>query len=449
MDMRRNLACLGACMLALGTLCAAAQSVPVFDDATEDWDLRHTYGGGDWYVVGGGVAVFDCDHDGFAEALLAGGESPLAFLKNEGGMRFVDQTASLGLHEENLRHATGAYPFDYDADGHVDLFVMRFGQNRLLKGSAECTFTDVTADLLPQRSDWTTAFAALRSDDGIFRTWVVGAYVKRDQPLSREDNCDTSYFLAFDGDGLNLTPFPDGSNHCPLSLVFVDLDGDDQPELRVANDRAYYAPHGTEQIFSLNAEGAYEELDPEAWRAPQLWGMGLAWTQLAEGQTAVSITNMAENHLHVVASEGFAFENQAFPRGVASQRPYGGDDVRPSTSWHNQFADFNGDGLDDLLIIKGNVDSMPQFAAYDPDSLLMNQGDGTWVEGGDQAGIETGNRGRGAGVADFNGDGCLDILVVNRNEPASLHLQTNCRHPIIFTNTQVGGGHAGGGWLTP
>ena len=435
-----------------GAQSGQTQTVPTFEDVSEEWGLNHSYGGGggggDWYVVGGGVAVFDCDQDGTAEALLSGGENPLSFLKNQAGQGFTDLTATLGLDDESVLRVTGAYPFDYDADGHVDLFIMRFGQNVLLKGLGNCAFDDVTTQLLPARSDWTTAFAALRSEDASFRKWVVGNYVARDRALSKMGNCDASYFLTLDGTNMVLTPFPEGSSHCALSLAFIDLNGDQVPELRVANDRAYYAPHGTEQIFTADASGEYKEVAAEAWAAPQLWGMGLASTTLADGRLAVSVTNMAENHLQVLDLGAFAFENQAFARGVASQQPYAGEDLRPSTAWHNQFADFNGDGQDDLLIIKGNVDSMPQFASYDPDSLLLARGDGTWVEAGDRAGIATGNRGRGAGIADFNGDGCLDFIVVNRNEQASIYLQTHCSTPVPFTNTRhVGGGHAGGGWF--
>ena len=38
---------------------------------------------GEWeYMVGGGVATFDCNDDGFPDMLLAGGEAPAKFYRN-------------------------------------------------------------------------------------------------------------------------------------------------------------------------------------------------------------------------------------------------------------------------------------------------------------------------------------------------------------------------------
>ena len=63
---------------------------------------------------------------------------------------------------------------------------------------------------------------------------------------------------------------------------------------------------------------------------------------------------------------------------------------------------------------------MPDFAAFDPDNLLLGNHDGRFVEAGRVAGIATGTRGRGASVVDLNLDGQLDIVVVNRNDNVSL-----------------------------
>jgi len=92
----------------------------------------------------------------------------------------------------------------------------------------------------------------------------------------------------------------------------------------------------------------------------------------------------------------------------------GGGDVLPSTAWHPEFADVNNDGLADLYITKGNVDAQHDYASKDPDNLLIARRDGTFVERGEQAGIASFERSRGASVSDLNLDGLLDIVVVNR-----------------------------------
>jgi hypothetical protein len=63
---------------------------------------------------------------------------------------------------------------------------------------------------------------------------------------------------------------------------------------------------------------------------------------------------------------------------------------------------------------------MPDFAAFDPNNLLLQQFNGKFAEAGEQAGIALNRQGRGALIADFNLDGALDLLVINRGAPATL-----------------------------
>jgi hypothetical protein len=166
------------------------------------------------------------------------------------------------------------------------------------------------------------------------------------------------------------------------------------------------------------------------------------------------------------------------PRGVTAHRPYTGDDLRPSTAWHAQFDDVNNDGLVDLFVAKGNVDQMPDFAMHDPDNLLLQGGDGKFVEAGDKAGIANNGNARGAALADFNMDGLLDLVVVNRRASAQVWRNTGMEQggnwielelrqaapnvdaigswievkhgdTTMRRELKVGGGHAGGqlGWV--
>ncbi len=106
--------------------------------------------------------------------------------------------------------------------------------------------------------------------------------------------------------------------------------------------------------------------------------------------------------------------------GVTATRPYAGDTTLPSTSWDPSFADVNDDGLIDLFVTKGNVEAEADFAMRDPNDLFLGQPDGTFAEHAADAGLSGFERGRGSALVDLNLDGKLDLVVVNREEPASV-----------------------------
>ncbi len=174
----------------------------------------------------------------------------------------------------------------------------------------------------------------------------------------------------------------------------------------------------------------------DGWQHLSIWGMGIAEADLSgNGYPEYALTSMGDTKLQELDPEedegddGLkpVYKDIAFDVGATAQRPYQGTDYRPSTGWHSQFADVNNDGQLDLFISKGNVESMPEFAAYDPDNLLLGGWDGTFSRGRRQAGIASEKRGRGAAVVDLNLDGMLDIVVVNRNSPASLFRNLGAR----------------------
>src|SRR5882762_10160796 len=91
--------------------CAAGDGVaiPSFVEETASAGINSVYAGEWEYMVGGGVATFDCNGDHFDDMLLAGGASPAKFYRNTstrgGALRFKAETSGLELDK-----VTGAYP---------------------------------------------------------------------------------------------------------------------------------------------------------------------------------------------------------------------------------------------------------------------------------------------------------------------------------------------------
>ena len=369
----------------------------------------HEYAGGWEHFVGGGVALFDCDADGLPEIFAAGGTNPPLLLRNRGD--FVFAPAPL----PDLTATVGAYPLDIDNDGWQDLYVLRVGPDRVLKGGPDCGFTDATEALGPEQTDrWSTAFTAWwEGETG--PVMAVGHYVDRADPDGPFEACDDNLILRPGPDGYGAETLAPG--FCPLSMLAA-ADARNRPTLRISNDRQYYVRNGAEQMWDI-AERRFLGPD-DGWPEVSLWGMGIASADLTgDDLDEVMLTSMGDQLLQLAQADG-TYAAAPYDIGTYAQRPHDGSDGRPSTGWHAEFGDVNNDARPDLFIAKGNVDQMPGLAMADPNNLLIQQEDGTFVEAASTAGVADTARSRGAGLADFDGDGRLDLVVVNRRAPLGL-----------------------------
>lgn len=425
---RRFAALLPALLLCAGSAVAADAGGPRFLEETDAAGIDSVYAG-DWqYMVGGGVATFDCNADGFADMLLAGGEAPANFYRNGstrgGPLRFARAQSGLELDA-----VTGAYPLDVDSDGIVDVALLRVGENVLMKGLGDCRFERAHADWGFDGGDgWTTAFAATWEHGNAWPTLAVGNYIDRNEDLEPWGSCTDNWLHRPESAeaGRFAAPLPLTPSYCALSMLFTDWNRSGTPSLRVSNDREYYKG-GQEQLWHLDpGQPPRPYTVGEGWKPLKIWGMGIASADVTgDGYPDYFLTSMADNKLQTLAVPASAdaaasFKDVAFPRKAIAQRPYYGGDVRPSTAWHAQFEDIDNDCLMDLFIAKGNVSEMPDFAADDPNNLLMQNADGSFRESGEAAGIGSMRVARGAARADFNLDGLLDLVVVNRRAKAQL-----------------------------
>ncbi|HTC86095.1 MAG TPA: CRTAC1 family protein [Candidatus Acidoferrum sp.] len=416
---------IGIGMFGIGRGSASALGTPHFVDEAASSGVVHTYDGNSDYYVGGGLAVFDCNGDSKPDLYIAGGSNPAALYRNDspvgGALRFT------ALHDPatDLTGVNGAYPIDINGDGIVDLVVLRFGGNVILRGLGNCRFERANELwAFDGGSAWSTAFSAKWEGNATLPTLAIGNYLKLDAAGKQTSDCADNELLRPNAAGtayaapLALTP-----GYCSLSLLFSDWDLSGRRDLRVSNDRHYYR-NGEEQLWRV-APGEAPRLYTAAdgWAPVQIEGMGIAsYDVTGDGYPDVYLTSQADNKLQTLTAGPSrpAYHDIALSRGVTATSPFIGGDILPSTAWHPEFQDVNNDGFIDLFVSKGNVSSQPDFAQKDPSDLFLGQPDGTFVEHAQDAGILSYARGRGAALVDLNGDGLLDLVEVNLGAPVGL-----------------------------
>ncbi len=436
---------LGLLLALLGTLALQAQSqavpgaaatstptaseapqpaIPRFIEETDTAGFQSRFEGEGEFMVGGGVATFDCDGDGLPEIYVTAGVNRSKFYRNKstkgGPIKLLEERSGL-----ELTNAIGAYPIDIDADGHADLVVLRVGEVQVFRGLGNCKFERANDTWgLKTSNGWHSAFAATWERGKNWPTLAVGTYLDRSKPEFPWGSCTAAMLIRPADAAKRFAPPQDLTpGHCALSMLFSDWGRTGEAALRVSNDREYYKG-GQEQLWKI-APGAAPSLygPAEGWKPLQIWGMGIASHDLdGDGKPEVFLTSMSDNKLQKLqtGATGPTYVDIAYKTGVTAHRPYVGGDIHPSTAWHAQFADVNHDGLADLFIVKGNVSTMPDFATLDPNNLLLQKTDGKFMEAGQQAGVASFRRGRGGMLVDLNADGLLDMLVVNRWDKAQL-----------------------------
>jgi hypothetical protein len=411
--------------------------VPSLQEEATAAGLDHSYTGPWEFFVGGGAASLDCNGDRLPDLFLAGGASAAGLFVNQsktgGALSF--RQMEMDLMPEDLNKVLGVYPLDIDNDRHTDLVLLRLGRNIVLKGGPDCHFEKANRAFgFDGGRAWSTAMSATWEGENRFPTIAIGNYVDRSAPGAPFGTCEPNTLLR---PGAGDTPDYSGERmlepgHCALSMLFTDWNRSGTADLRITNDRQYYRD-GEEQLWDMR-DGQAPRLysTSQGWQRLTVWGMGIAETDFdADGLPEYALTSMGDTKLQKLDDEAGedrpTYRDIAFEMGATAHRPYTGGDAKPSTGWHSEFADINNDTLTDLFIAKGNVQAMPDFASFDPDNLLLGSFDGKFHEKGAEAGIALKTRGRGAVVEDFNMDGMLDLLVVNREHRASLFRNLGAR----------------------
>src|SRR4051794_33177472 len=145
-------------------------------------------------TMAGGLAIFDYDGDGHPDIFFTNGAEIPSLRKasrkywnrlfhNDGGMSFRDVTEQAGV--AGTGYDMGAAVGDYDNDGHPDLFVAGVNGSTLYHNLGNGRFEDVTARAGIKNKGWAVAAGWFDFDrDGKLDLWVVH-YTKWQLPDDR------------------------------------------------------------------------------------------------------------------------------------------------------------------------------------------------------------------------------------------------------------------------
>ncbi len=386
----------------------------------------------------GGVALLDYDRDGLLDIFAVNGGRPKQqdktgpehwnrLYRNLGNGSYSDVTESAGL--KGRGYGFGVASADYDNDGFPDLFVTGFNQNQLFRNRRNGTFEDRSLPALGNSPALRSTFAVSAGwadfdNDGWLDLFVV-RYVEWSagtEPVGRvrglRTYCSPRSFngltnLLFRNRG-NGT-FEDVSEAWGLSkyrgkgmgVAFADYDGDGRIDAFVANDTMRH-------FLFRNLGNRFEETALASGVAftengREIAGMGVDFRDWSnDGRPDLFITGMFHDTfpLYRNQAEGFSDVTQSSGVGALTAR---------LTGWSNGVFDFDNDGQKDLFsanaAILDNSEAVDKLPYELANVILRNIGDGRF----EPFPLLRLAAHRGAAFGDINRDGRIDIVTSSVN----------------------------------
>jgi hypothetical protein len=228
-------------------------------------------------------------------------------------------------------------------------------------------------------------------------------------------------------------------------VALLDYDNDGWLDIYFVNGLTYEALAGKAEplhaaLFRNNHDGTFTDVTAKAGVANDRWGYGVAVGDYDnDGWPDLYVANFGKNRLYHNNHDG-TFTDVAEHAGVT----LGNWSTGPS------FGDYDGDGLLDLFVpgyLHWDVDNAPvsgsklvgyfscQFRGTktmcgprglrgEPDHLFHNNGNGTFTDVSEKAGVadKDGYYGFSSTFVDINNDGKVDLIVTNDSSPNYLYL---------------------------
>lgn len=381
---------------------------------------------------------------------------------------------------------TGCLPADVNEDGRADLLVYFWGRSPLLFVRAEADPNELKRDsyrveeLVAPHRDWYTNAAILADVDGDGHADVViGNYfadgsgildprattpMEMQNSMSRALNAGGDRLFLWRRDesrpsGVSFHESPDtfsgdSARGWTLAMAAQDLDGDLLPELYIAND---FGPDrllhnesvpGRPRLVLVDGVRGFTDPKSKVVGHDSFKGMGADFADVnGDAIPDLFVSNITESY--ALEESNFLFvstgDRRSWRQGHApfQDRSEGLGVARSGWGWDVRFADFNNDGVDEIVqavgFIRGSVNRWPELheLAMANDVVVRHAGAwplfraGTDISGHSRnpffvraddgryhniAPIVARERGvsRGIATADVDGDGKVDYAVARQ-----------------------------------
>lgn len=435
-----------------------------------------------YMYMGGGVAIGDINNDGLSDVYFTGNMSENKLYLNKGNMQFEDISESAGVNGDD-RWYTGVTMADINADGWLDIYVSVSGifgttKNQLFINNKDNTFSEKAETY--GLDDETASIQATFFDynnDGLQDVFIANYPVV---PVSMgnqfyhqkmQDNKleDSGHLYKNNGDN-TFTDVTEASRvqnfGMTLGIVASDFNNDGFQDLYLSND--FNVP---DYFYLNNGDGTFRELIQEATNHTAMFGMGIDVADFNNDKLLDIIqldmtpedykrakTNMASMNpesfyeavdlgLHYQYMQNTLQVNNGInKKGV----PYFSDVSRltglatTDWSWGTLFADFDNDGLKDIIVTNGmkrdvnnndvnkrtNITSFSdlnkeidykQYPSTPLDNYVFkNEGNYKFSKANKLWNISYKGFSNGVSYGDLDNDGDLDIVINNLGDDASL-----------------------------
>ena len=408
-------------------------------------------------TMGAGVALFDYDNDGRLDVFLVNG-APLSDPTPKGAIpqksgppywnrlyhqkrdgTFEDVTEKAGL--QGTGYGMGVAVGDYDNDGFEDLYVTAYGGNKLYHNNGDGSFTDVTEKAGVGGSGWSTSAAWVDLDNDGLLDLVVLRYVQWDfddiwcgeHREGYRAYCHPDVFQPI----APLVYHQDDNGHFTevsskvgiskpgkgLGIALADYDRDGHVDIVLANDSML------EFLYRNKGDGTFEEVGLLSQMAVDangrtFAGMGVDFADYNnDGLPDMVITDLS-NQMYALYKNGGdgSFSYDSFTSGLGRM-------TLPHSGWGVRFFDFDNDGWKDLLVAQGHdLDTVelnyPNLHYRETMLLARNAGKGFVDVSAESGGVfHEAFVGRGLAIGDIDNDGRVDAVVTSND--GTIHILHN------------------------